>query len=117
MNFNINPKTFNSTNCDTINNISHQAKKVLKTFNYENQEIVFMKEHYIADACDDIGPYHHIWTFYLFMRNSNGEIKYIRYYREYNEKVEKNKDHPYKEVSFTDFDFNIIENIIKQEQE
>ncbi len=102
---------------DTDNNITYEAKKVLKTINNESCQIMFMKEHYIPDACDEIGPYHHIWTFYIFIRNLNGEIQHLRFYREYNDKFEKSRNHPYVKVNFTDFDFKLIENIIKFEQE
>ncbi len=114
MNFNETIKMFNYTNSDTLKNISNQAKKVLKTI--ENQKIIFMKEHYIVEASDDIGPYHHIWTFYVFTCNSNEEVQHLRFYREYNEILDKCRNNPYKKVNFTDFDFKLIQRIIKEEQ-
>ncbi len=98
----------------SINNITNEAKEVIKTI--ATKDIIFMKEHYISDGCDSFGPYHHIWNFYIFMRNSNGEIEKLHFNREYNENFEKNDDYPYEQVLFTDIDFTLLQRIIEEDQ-
>ncbi len=97
---------YNSNKSDTINSITEDAVAVMKTM---TGEIVFMKEYYQYDGCDDMGPYHHIWDFYVFVRDSNGLINHLRFNREYNEKAgDKSSDFPYEADSFTDYDVGFI---------
>ncbi len=105
----------NSTYSNNINSITKDAVKVLKTI--ATQDIVFMKEIYQTDGCDDMGPYHHIWNFYVFTQDSNGSISRRHFNREYNEKAgEKSADYPYAEEPFTDYDNELIKREIEQQQ-
>jgi hypothetical protein len=106
---------FNSTNSNTIDELSPYSKKVILRSINENYEILFMREIYIrkelpcaqdAEKSHHIklqGPnhkkgaskpvkkqstaFHHIWHFFLFEQNTTGNISYTHYFREYTDNV------------------------------
>ena len=110
----INTDMFNSTNSHTINDITTEAKAVIKTI--KNEEIVFIKECYQNDGYSKRGTYHHIWDFYVFTCDSKGEIIRRHFNREYNERSrEKSNDNPYEETNFTPRDLEFIKNLLEME--
>ncbi len=114
MNFTFNTDIFNLTYSNTLATITNEAMELMKTISPE--ETVFMKEHYEHDGCDDFGPYHHIWTFFLFTRDSHGDIHCRRFCREYNEKSgETSTDNPYEEERFGETDIYWLQRLIEDE--
>uniref|UniRef100_A0A6C0HV06 Uncharacterized protein n=1 Tax=viral metagenome TaxID=1070528 RepID=A0A6C0HV06_9ZZZZ len=110
----INTDMFNSTNSHTINDITNEAKAVIKTI--KNEKIVFMKECYKPDGYSKRGSYHHIWNFYVFTCDLNGEIRRRHFNREYNERSgEKSIDNPYEETNFTQSDVEFLKDILELE--
>ena len=105
---------FNSTNSNTIDELSPYAKKEILRSIQENYEILFMREIYIQKdlpCAPDAeiyhhklqGPnhkkgaskpvkklhtaFHHIWHFFVFERNPTGNISYTHYFREHKDNV------------------------------
>ena len=109
-----NTDMFNSTNSHTINDITNEAKAVMKTI--KNEEIVFIKECYKPDGYSKRGAYHHIWNFYVFTCDLNGEMHRRHFNREYNERSgEKSIDTPYEETNFTQRDVEFLKDILELE--
>ncbi len=110
---------FNSTNSHTISDITPKAQQALKF--YKDREIVFMMEIYMSDGLykkgrsHNKGPCSHIWNFYLFIRNPDGNIEHLHFNREHNEQWDKVEE-PYHLIPFTNYDLEILKNAIIDKQ-
>ena len=134
---------FNSTNSQTIDDLSGEAKYAVShytrgAFHTPGEEIIFMREVYIrkqlkhhtedshdikkqgpkhkkgaSSAKKELGPFHHFYHLFVFIRLPNKKIEALYFTREYKDNVVDNYCPYFLEFGVTEDDLKILTRVIK----